>query len=234
MRIKGRSWVWTNRVNILPAGRGRRRLPYSGLFFLWRIRAPEVLTPRPSPDSTPSQLFPCCTPPQFQDFLPTLPHSWGFPSRGLLFARSPPQPALPGSHCHFSEKRRREAGKQPVFCPHHVPTCPAAPLFSSSSPSPTHPRPYPNGPAPCVPPSSVFVCSPHIPTHPFFDLQRNWLNAHILPSPCPPALRTLSFPAAWTLGDSVFEDTVDNPPVIVRQAPSTAENVPNSPPEHCL
>lgn len=92
----------------------------------------------------------------------------------------------------------------------HVPTCPGAPLFSSSSPSPTT-HPYPNEPAPCVPPSSVSVCSPHIPTHPFFDLQLNWLNAHILPSPSPPALRTLCLPAARRLGNSVFEDTVDIP-----------------------
>lgn len=191
------------------AGRGGRCLPHSGPFFLCRIRAPEVLAPRPSPDSTPSQLFPCCTPPPNSRTSYPSPTLGDFPPLGLYSLV--PTPAR-STRQSLSLLGREEAGSWEAasLLSSHVPTCPGAPLFSSSSPSPTT-HPYPNGPAPCVPPSSVSVCSPHIPTHPFFDLQLNWLNAHILPSPSPPALRTLCLPEAWRLGNSVFEDTVNTP-----------------------
>lgn len=149
MRIKGRSWVWTKRVNILPAGQGGS-LPYSGFFFLWFSPLDLALIPH---------LFPCCAPPQFQDFLP-LPRPWGFPSPGPPFARSPPQPALPGSHCHFSEERRREAGKQPVFCP---PTSPHARVRHCSparAPHPPTPALIQTGLLP-VCPLPVSPCVPH-------------------------------------------------------------------------
>lgn len=70
--------------------------------------------------------------------LPTLPPPLGISLPWASIRSSPPQPAPPGSHCHFSEERRREAGKQPVFCP---PTSPHARVRHCSPARAPHPPP---------------------------------------------------------------------------------------------
>lgn len=115
-------------------------------------------------------------------------------------AWSPSQPAPPCKHCHFSEERTQEVGKQPVFCP---PTSLHARVhYSSPTPAP-HPTPSLSKLvcslcrsslplSPCVP--HTFPCTPSLT---YCAIARMPTLSH------PPALpppRTLSLPVAWRLG----------------------------------
>lgn len=109
----------------------------------------------------------------------------------------------------------------------HVPTCPGALQFSNSSPSP-NPVLIQTGLLPVSPlPSFVSVCSPHISTHPFFDLLRNCQNAHVVPSPCPPAPTDPVPSCCLETREPLYSRILwTYHPDIVHQAPSTSENVP--------
>lgn len=160
--------------------------------LLWALLGtPEALTPRPGPGSfsTPSQL-PCCTPHSPRS-LSAPPHLQGFPHPPFALISLSSTPILPPLNLHWlgslpsllhpagTVTSRKRGGRKLGSSQSSVLPRPCMPGCTTvlPTPAPHPPDPYPNGFAPCVPPSFVSVCCPHIPTHPFFDLLRSCQNA---------------------------------------------------------